>query len=79
MNLSEAFELLSNENTQEGFTGVVTYGSGVGFLPNDKNWGIAIYFYDSKEFALVDGEVAKWQPNINDFIRNDWYVEFVRN
>lgn len=79
MNLSEAFELLSNENIQEGFIGVVTHDdTGVGFLPNE-NSGIAIYLYDNKEIALVDGEVAKWQPNITDFIRNDWYVSFVRN
>lgn len=79
MNLSEAFELLSDENTQEGFTGVVTYGSGVGFLPDEK-YGIAIYLYEDKEVArLKSGEVARWQPTIDDFTRDDWYVEFVKN
>lgn len=80
MNLSEAFESLNNENNQEGFTGVVTRGngSGVGFLPNGKH-GIAIYLYEDKEVSrLKSGEIDKWQPNINDFIRNDWYVEFVK-
>ena len=78
MNLSEAFKSLNNKNNKKGGAGVVTHGSAVGFLPDEKH-GIAIYIYEDKEIIrLKSGEVARWQPNINDFTRDDWFVDLVQ-